>query len=203
MNTFRELEPIELWSAQVRSGDERLLTDSIAEVATATGFTFFGFFIMNGLVNQTEFHFTRYPRRKYGIVSIERCNEILKILFENLIQKDSTAQVSIDKLIAPYQIRIILGLLEGYDKDEKVHTAEEVSTYLGSTSEVSQAKVYTRGLQRFYTEPAVMLRTDTNGLDSIYKLATDFNQERFTVENFAAGFSHVVETHHVKHADLN
>ncbi|HYD34994.1 MAG TPA: hypothetical protein VD999_02915 [Vitreimonas sp.] len=126
---------------------------------------------------------------------------MLNILFDHLVKRDSSTQVELDRLNEVYPVRVILGLLEGYDKDEKVHTVEEVSTQLGHLVKVTSATVYTQGKNSFYTEPAALLQTDHEGLGAIYQQALAFNQERFTVENFAKGLSYVVETRHAKNPD--
>ncbi len=202
MNNFRELAPIELWSAKVASFlDKKTFAETLAQVAEKEEFTFFGYFVVNGFSRfPTNYHFTRYPRRKYGIASIKKCNEVLSKLFDAVTSKDHQAEASLEELTN--QARVILGLLEGYKQENLLHNVGEVKAFLGSCKyQVRPAEIYTKGPNRFYSEAAAVILANPKNLEAIYRLAYQFKQERFTVENFPRHLSNVVETPYTQTPD--
>lgn len=201
---FRELESTELWSAHVTTSlDKRQVADLLQQVATQEEFTFFGFFILQEMRNYspTEYHFTRYPRRKYGIPSIEQCNEILEKLTTTLHRHDSRVMTKIDVLSYLYEYRVVLGLLEGYEQQHVTHSVEEVQDTLGLAVNVQEVTIHTVGPHQTYTESAAIIRVKKPTLSQVYILADEYKQERFTVEDFSNRTAYVVETRHAKEPD--
>lgn len=172
---------------------------TLAEVATELDFTFFGFFVLNGLA--VEYHFTRYPRRKYGLQPIEKCEAVLQKVSDLLMKKDKSVSVAVEQIPSPYKTRVILGLQEGYSEGNEVHSLNEVREALDLSVSCLGVQIYTLSSMRQYTEPAAMILDTSDDVQEIYALAAAFMQERFTVENFISQQAYVVETPHAKHPD--
>lgn len=205
MGSFRELAPIELWSAKINLAvPQDYFTPLLAEVAHDQQFTFFGFFIINALTAEpTAYHFTRYPREKYGVRSLEDCQNALETLKNKMAQKNLPVSTEIEtrKSIAPYTTRVVMGLVEGYGAEQSQHDPDLISLILDKTRDIAPAQIHTVGPERFYTEPAIRILAGAGSLKDIYVLALATRQERFTVERFRTKKSRVVETKHAKQPD--
>jgi hypothetical protein len=202
---FRELGAIQLWSTCVIVESEKSsFIELLHQVACEKTFTFFGFFLLNSLSETTlEYHFTRYPRQKHGIRSIEECKDVKDALFTLMDQGDRSTYFEEENVnhIAPFEYRVILGLLEGYDKDNVQHSLQEVKANLGDKYGVKPAEIYSVGPDYKHTEPAVAVYGGWRSLSKVYQVAEKLGQERFTVENFLGQYSYVVETPRVRHPD--
>lgn len=187
---FREMEPITLWSSRLAlQVPYSEFKDTLIRVAQNTKQRYTGFITKNEEGGVTSFTRARYPRRKYGVSSIAECETGMKALttkFGAIIQPDPTQG-----------IRVVLGLLEGYDTNAATHTIEEARQALPGV-QILPAEVLAIRLTderpSIYTEPVAVIDASTDDLDAIYKLGDSFRQERFTVENFENKSAYVVET---------
>jgi hypothetical protein len=197
---FRELQPIDHWSASLSLN---ALTDDdfdkhMKDAVIETGQNFLGFLI-------TEEHLyirTRYPRKKYGVPSVEECRTGTAVLARKL-GVEAREQI----ITGEPRFRVIIGLAEGYDKKNKIHSFEEVVNELGQGFKVRRGEVYSAGFlgndkYGVYREPAVIIEGDKPEIRRVYTLAEKFYQERFTVEDLETSKSYIVETKFCKNPDL-
>lgn len=203
---FRELTPVELWSGCIQTTvDAPLFAQVLHRVSQEQRFTFFGFLVANTVSSTgNEYHFTRYPRRKYGIATIEACQRALGRLGDLLSRYDTgvAAQVETEQLASTgVTARVLLGLVEGYGSENHQHALTEVVEHLGTEFAVRPAQIFTRGPEKMYQEPAALILAKELGLPAVYDLAYQFAQQRFTVERFDQGQAWVVETPHVTQPD--
>ena len=189
---YRELAPVEHWSASLSLSeiDEDLFKRSVEETVVETGQSFIGFKVLE----TNEYVRTRYPRRRYGVPSLEECRESMDRLTAKL-EVVSKEQRKIDEP----RFRVVIGLIEGYGEQNKTHTKKEVVEQLGEDFLVQSGEIYSVSPQDdnqtyTYTEPAVIIEGDLSKLKQVYELANQFQQERFTVENLQEAKSFVVET---------
>ncbi|MFA6252683.1 MAG: hypothetical protein WCV69_00215 [Patescibacteria group bacterium] len=196
---FRELKPIDHWSTSmpldaIPDGD---FDNKMRETVTETGQNFLGFKI----TEKTLYIRTRYPRKKYGVPSIEECRASTDVLAKKLGIETSEQQ----KVEEP-RFRIVLGLLEGYGKDNKIHTIEEVKSELGGEFDLCEGEIYSAGFlyndeYTVYREPVVIIEGDKSKINKVYALAEKFCQERFTVDDLEDSKSYTVETKYCKNPD--
>lgn len=196
--TFREMEPIELWSAKLTfTMPYADFEQKVSTIAQRVGQGFTGFISTDDDGNVTSFTSTRYPRKKYGIASLEDCQLKTSALSEEL---GATLQVEEHN----DSIRVVLGLLEGYDSEAPTHDVDEIHQEL-SEARVTPAQVFAVRLNEdgtsVYTEPVAVIETSAHSLNNIYQLADRFKQERFTVEDFNNQTAHVVETRYCSEPD--
>jgi len=189
--TFRETEAIALWSAyltlEVSYEDFEKMT---VQVAQDNGQSYSGFITKDNRRLVTSFTRTRYPRAKYGIVSIQECEEGMQVLasafgttFELDVQHDG--------------FRVVMGLQEGYDVGAPVHAVDEVCLdFPGAVAFPAEvfAVRQTKSGTSVYTEPVAVIKASTECMPDAYMLGDRLKQERFTIEDFGRGISYVVET---------
>lgn len=188
---FRELRPEEFWggSVHVKGVNDQDFGKTMSETAMELDFTFSGYRTPK-TAEEFEYHFSRYPRRKFGPVApIEKYKDALTKLSTRL---NSRAQQ--DQRTETQVFRIVLGLQEGYDKEAVVHTIEEVRQELGETTSLAPVEIYSVGTWGKYNEPAVVIECDQTNLAKVYVLAEKFHQARFAVEDLHNNQSHIVET---------
>lgn len=190
--TFTESTPIELWSAELTGTEayshfERVVCD----VAENNGQAYSGYIVRDEDLVVRSFTRTRYPRKKYGIIPAAECQDGMNDLANALswtLQPDAQRA----------GVRVVLGLLEGYDAASQTHSMSEVSTILGNAVVATEATVFavrqsSAGVL-VYTEPVAVVRGEASALPAIYHLADAFKQERFTVENFDTQTAYLLET---------
>lgn len=188
--SFRETEPISLWSA--RLGLKLPYADferTIRRVAAYNNQRYTGFIAKDIDGDVTSFTGTRYPRKKYGVATIDECRAGMLELansFGSELQRDQATG-----------FRVVMGLIEGYDNEAAIHTVEEVQRDLLS-ARVSSAEVFAIRLQggavSVYTEPVAVIEGPLNLIKDVYLLGDRLRQERFTIEDFDDQVSYVVET---------
>ncbi len=205
-NQFRELAPVELWSGCIQTTvDAPLFAQVLHRVSQEQRFTFFGFLVAKAASDAgSEYHFTHYPRRKYGLATVEACRRALGRLGDLLSRYDTgvMAQVETEQLASTgVTARVLLGLVEGYGSENHQHALTEVVEHLGTEFAVRPAQIFTRGPEKMYQEPAALILAKELGLPAVYDLAYQFAQQRFTVERFDQGQAWVVETPHVTQPD--
>jgi len=183
---FRELAPEQFWRGSVdlqKIGDEDLST-ALSEIASGLQFTY------SGYRGDSKYHFSRYPRRKFGPVApVEQYQTALRKLGDRLrtpIKEEAKSEQPV--------VRVLLGLQEGYNKETKLHTAQEVEIELGHDITIKPVEIYSVGPWGKYQEPAVVVECDPTDLQKIYDLAEKFHQARFAVEDLHAGTARMVET---------
>lgn len=196
---FRELRPEEFWggSVHVKGTNDQDFGKITSETSTELDFTFSGYRSPQ-TAEEFEYHFSRYPRRKFGPVApIEKYRDALAKLSTRL-----NTRAEEDKRTETPVFRIVLGLQEGYDKEAIVHTTEEVKQELGEEIGLTPVEIYSVGAWGKYTEPAVVLECDNANLAKIYALAEKFHQARFAVEDLHNNQSHIVETKYCSDPDI-
>ena len=189
---FTQLAPVELWSGRlVGAAPYPVFEQAVVDAAVATGSRYTGFIETDGAEVVRAFTRTRYPRRKYGILAVETCIAQTK-------QLAAALRFGLEPEQQTNGFRVLLGLVEGYDKRSPTHTADEVQNILGPSVTATPASVFAvapKGYETVvYTEPAAVIRGELGELPAVFALAEAFKQERFTVENFDAGLAHIVET---------
>ena len=188
---FRELRPEEFWggAVSIKEMGQEDFQRVMSETAIALGFTYSGYRVPKSL-EEFEYHFSRYPRRKFGPVApVEQYRQALATLGEKLksgMREDTRNERPI--------LRIVLGLQEGYEKETTLHTPQEIEQELGKDISITPVNIYSTGPWGSYEEPAVVIECDPTHLGQVYALAEKFNQARFAVEDLQAGQSHMVET---------
>lgn len=195
---FRELCPEELWggSVHVKGTSDQDFEIIMSETATELDFTLSGYRTPK-TAEEFEYHFSRYPRRKFGPVApIEKYRDALTRLSGKL-----NTEAKEDQKVERPIFRIVLGLQEGYDKEARVHTIEEVKQELGEEVNLMSVEIYSVGAWGKYTEPAVVLECDNVNLVKVYALAEKFHQARFAVEDLHNNQSHIVETKYCSDPD--
>jgi len=197
---FRELTPIEHWSASISLDgvSQREFDCALNYVILCTGQNFLGFIDRE----RNMYIRSRYPRKKYGIPSIEECRESMSLL-GNVLHKTVTEKKERDKLC----FRIVLGLVEGYGEQNTCHSIDLVRNSLPSSLNIRKGKIYSAGFlynsdYAVYKEPAAIIEGPCDAIMSVYRLAVELNQERFTVDEFFSFVSFTVETRHCRHPDL-
>jgi hypothetical protein len=189
---FRELEPVDHWSASVPL--EGIADDDfdkqVKNAVVQSRQNFFGF----RATDENLYFRTRYPRRKYGIYPIEE----MKMSTDLLSQKLGVQATEQTKVEEP-RFRVVIGLVEGYDKKNKTHTLEEVAQELGGEFNVRSGEIYTvkfleDDASAPYKEPAAIVEGDMADIQKVYELAEKFHQERFTIEDLHDSKAFVVET---------
>lgn len=198
MPHFKEMEPIELWSATI---DLDVPYDIFAAIvkhnAIVTGTSFAGFITRNEDGTIQSFTRTRYPRKKYGINPVEQYEPSTLLITRELGGKYKLSDQQLG-------FRVVLGLLEGYDPLSPQHSVDEV-TYKLPWADVQPAEVFSvrpdGGDASIYTEPVAIVTGDIRYVKDVYMLADTFKQERFTVEDFDQHIAYVVETRHCKQPD--
>lgn len=150
-----------------------------------------GFFTRDSDNRVLSFTSTRYPRAKYGIPSAEACDTAMSNLSEIL----GYTYVRDDAIDG--DLRIVLGLVEGYDDMSPTHTINEIHT-IAPQLRVIPAEVFaimnTESGISIYTEPVAVIEVSSDQIDSVYSIAHAFRQERFAVEDFTHKAAHMVET---------
>ena len=195
---FRELPSEQLWTATtiLEGVSQQQFAEILKDIYQRTGFNFFGFFVEKK-DKSVEYHFSRYPRHKYGIPTLEQCQAAADELKKGLEISNSANTVRVDDFVDDKQkgieFRVLLGLLEGYDKDQIIHNKDEVAEIIGSSVGLQSATIYSVGKNGEYTEPAVWIKGKKDDLPKVYEIANSFKQERFTIENLAEEKAHVVE----------
>ncbi len=188
---FSYLKPVPLWSGRMALDCEMSeFRDAAIEVSREGGQLLTGF-VESKEGKLTSFTRTRYPRPRYGIPSLAECT----IGMDALAEKLGTLWHTEDEQRG---VRVVLGLIEGYDPASPVHTASEIAERLPSLT-ITPAEVFAvRNAETalIYTEPVAVLNFSTLFLRSVFSLADRFKQERFTVEDFNKKQSYVVETSH-------
>lgn len=195
---FRELRPEEFWggSVEVKGTNDQNFGKIMSETATELDFTFSGYRTPK-TATEFEYHFSRYPRRKFGPVApIDKYRDALVKLSGKL-----NTQAKEDQRAERPIFRIVLGLQEGYDKEARVHTIEEVKQELGEEVSLMSVEIYSVGAWGKYTEPAVVIECDPANLAKVYALAEKFHQARFAVEDLHNNQSHIVETKYCSDPD--
>ncbi len=188
---FRETEPIKLWSACIGLFlPYKNFETTVSSIARTNSQRYTGFITKDSEGNVTSFTRTRYPRRKYGVASIEECEAGMRALaatFNTATEPDPQTS----------GFRVVLGLKEGYDDEAPIHTLEEIKRELiglnATPAEVFAVRWSDEGVS-VYTEPVAIVEGTLNLVDRVYAAADTFKQERFTVENFDQGLAYVVET---------
>jgi len=170
-----------------------------------------------------EYTRTRYPRKKYWILTIEeikKSTDILKKIVEekrfsymkNLLKSWNTlinkARSWLDNLVneKKYNFRVVLWLLEWYDMIYNMHSIEEVLLELWDDFKIQRWEIlswsYTKPTtQSIYYEPAAIIEWDIKNIEKIFNLAFKFHQERFTVEDYSQKKAYTVETEFCKNPD--
>jgi len=201
---FRNLEPIRLWSGKLRPDiDLADFRRSVGALSAELNESFSGFITQDNEGRVRTFTRTRYPRKKYGIPEIEQITASTDTLAKKL-GREVTDETRVPKEI----FRVVLGLLEGYDKSSDLHTIEEVRERLGGTSlramlaEVFAVRPNMVGSSDIYIEPCAVITGRSKEVETVYDLADIFRQQRFTVEDFSERAAWVVETPHCSTPDL-
>ena len=187
---FRETEPVALWSARIALQlPYTEFEQTVSRAAQKNGQRYTGFITKDG-GTVTSFTRTRYPRKKYGVASIEECQEGMAALADEF---GSTLQPE------PQQggFRVVLGLQEGYDNQAPIHSVDEVQHEL-PTAKITPAEVFavrhTEDGTSVYTEPVAVIEAPIELIGDVYGIGDRFRQERFTIEDFEQGIAYVVET---------
>lgn len=195
---FRRLEPVELWSKQIKP-EVRL--HQFIKIALAKAQQnqqrYIGFTATNesGIVH--SFTRSRYPRAKYGIATVSECQSGMQVLADNFgVPVESDPQQS--------GFRVVLGLLEDYRR-RRPHTTAEVIDALDSSYDITATSTFVASATPLgpllYEAPAVIIRSSVSNLSAVFKLAEQFGQERFVVEDFDLSQAWMVETPHCKEPD--
>lgn len=196
---FRETEPVELWSATMplpptpfEVFQSRVLRLAGLNRERYTGFVHLD---MDGFV--TDFTRTRYPRRKYGVPTVNACVMGMWALADEF---DST----VAREEQHGGLRVVMGLKEGYAADAPVHSVADVM-YRMPEAQVEAASVFavrlTDGGASAYSEPVAVVRTGVNARFDLYRLGDDLKQERFSIEDFDAHQAYMVETRYCTEPD--
>lgn len=194
---FRELPPQEFWAGSIslEDIDFEKFEQAIKQSCEETNQNFTGYLSKDPLTNKyTNYTRTRYPRKKYGEFSTLECQEGIGQLAAHL----GVNYTEVEKTEEPKFV-IVLGLLEGYDKQNKLHTIDEVRKILGDNFLLTPGEVYSAGnlysdQYAVYREPAVIIEGNKNNIQQVYNLAHHFKQNRFCVEDLQDRTSHTVET---------
>lgn len=193
---FRELKPVELWGGNIALGkedpDKEALKSAIKTSVQERKQNCFGYFVY-GAEDRTYYHMSRYPRRKYGPMPDEGA---LRGLMQDISSKLG-AEAAEEQNTGEPTFRIVLGLEEGYGTS-KFHTLEEVRAILGDGFKLTSAEIFTARPgdkePTTYQEIAVMIEGDVVDVEKVYRLAEQFKQERFAVENKQTRSAKIVET---------
>ena len=195
---MRETDTVELWSSTLPVhkpySDFELAVRALVQ-QTQQRVT--GFLTRDADSTVASFTRTRYPRKKYGVATLERCQADMQALSEAFGTTATTDAQHVG-------FRVVLGLVEGYNKDAPVHTVEEVQQALPNVSAVLAEVFAVRCLEGqicVYTEPVAVLSGPTDCLPGVYTLADKLRQERFTVEDFDRQLTFCVETQHCTEPD--
>ena len=188
---FTELESIPLWSATTPVNLSCADFEQAMRHAVEDGTQSYTGFFTRDLDTVLNFTSTRYPRAKYGIPSTEACNTAMSNLSE-ILGHGHVRNNTING-----DIRILIGLVEGYNDTLPTHTIDEIhaiAPQLGITPAEVFAIMNTESGISIYTEPVAVIEASLDQIDVIYSIAHAFRQERFAVENFTQRIVYVVET---------
>lgn len=196
---YKESEPIELWSATMPLPHIpfEVFRSTVVNLTRLNGERYTGFIHrdMDGFV--TDFTRTRYPRKKYGVTTVAECVAGMWAMadaFDSMVVHDAKQ----------HGIRVVMGLLEGYEEDAPRHSVAEVLHALPDASAEAADVFAVRRAESgvwVYTEPVAVISADSNALHDIYRLGDELRQERFTIEDFDVGKAYMVETRHCTEPD--
>ncbi len=195
---FRETQPADLWSARLTLrlpyADFKHITSRTAQ---NNGQSYTGFITKDDNGNVTSFTRTRYPRKKYGIASIEACQAGMVTLANEL-----NAIMKPDPQTKDF--RVALGLFEGYGDQNPQHSPNEVQQLLPWAS-ILPAEIFALRFHEettsIYSEPVAIISGPSDRVAQMYSVAENLKQERFTVEDFDKRLAYVVETRFCKEPD--
>lgn len=195
---YRETEPIALWSGLIRMNiNPRAFEQTVCRAAAVNEQRYTGYITKDENGNVTSFTRTRYPRKKYGVSSIDECMSGMVSLASNL---------GTELLPDPRRngFRVVFGLVEGYETDAPIHSIEEVQSALSDCA-VSPAEVFvvwpSDDKTPIYREPVAIIDGHLESIKKVYDLADKMKQERITIEDFEHGVAYVVETRHCTEPD--
>jgi len=192
VGNYRSTDAVELWSSRLSGNFTRPELEHAIKVAVVNDRQHYTGFVSaptNG--HEISYTRTRYPRKKYGITPIVDCELGMAKLADMV-----NGEIQSEKQVSGF--RVVLGLIEGYDKEAPKHTISEIVAKLGEGALIESADVlairFAQDRISTYTEPVVVIRGSQSELPRIYELADEFKQERFTVEDFDAQKAWVIET---------
>ena len=163
------------------------------DLSKKSDFGFTGYFTNN----ETVYHLTRYPRKKYGStapIETYRCKlQELENKFGVVIEEENILKLP--------RFRAILGLRVGYEKGQNDFTIDKVKKELGRNFIVNQAEICTVRKGNCYTEDAVIIESDLINIFQVYLLAEKLLPERLSVEDFSDNIVYMVEAKHCKEPD--
>ncbi|MCL5093950.1 MAG: hypothetical protein M1355_02370 [Patescibacteria group bacterium] len=198
---FRELKPAPIWGGNILIDrkDIEPLKEAIKEVVQVTKINCFGYFLFGK--EETYYHISRYPRRKYSQLPDDQ--ELEYLLKE--ISKRVDKRREVEPLSPGERFRILTCPREGYSGD-KVHSIQEAREKLGEGIILTPAEIFTVRYEGegslIFNEEAFVVEGELKDLSKAYSLAEQFKQERFSVENFRTLNTRVVETKYCTAPDI-
>jgi len=191
---FRELEKIQRWAGVLSTKfDLESLEKALKDYVGDSSLKLFGY--LQSTKDGTEYHFNRYPRKKYAPIPT---SEELDAVLADMAKLGETRTDNLRTEAA--RVKTLLALGEGYN-GTIFHTPEEAIAILGEDFDVSPVKIFSVNENGVYEADAITIEGNRAGLQNIYELADKFKQHRFTVEDLQNGTINLVETRWCKDPD--
>ncbi len=198
--SFRKLEPIDHWSGyvEVSNLNKGKFEKILQEVAKDVNIRISGWKIDDKNSDDFTYYICRHQRKKYGSVPPpEKYEEAIKKLAEK-----TGSKYVVENCDDKTGFRVLFGLRKGYDQASGDHDFNEVIKDLKEKEGFVNTKATILAAKpngEIYTENAVLITGDLSKIDKIYSLADEYNQERFTIEDFSNQLNPItysIETRH-------
>ncbi|KKT78623.1 MAG: hypothetical protein UW73_C0001G0070 [Microgenomates group bacterium GW2011_GWB1_44_8] len=190
---FRKLKPAKWWGSVLEVAiSKRELEDAVKKASIKENITYNGY-LTHQKNDLLHYYFSQYPRRKFESISVASRLEKALVTLTRLSGGKSYIETRSKEPI----FRVVLGLRQGYKKENSLHTVSEIANELdqvGSKVSISEAQILTIGPWGKYTEPAAVIEGNLQHLDNVYLLEEKFRQSRFVVNDLHREICYLVET---------
>lgn len=185
---FRELEKIQRWAGVLSTElDQESLEQALRDYIGDSTLKLFGY--IESAEAGSDYHFNRYPRKKYAPIPTPQ--ELQAVLADLGNKLGHTREDN--KPTEQPRVKTLLALGEGYGATV-FHTPEEAAIILGVEFDTEPVTIFSVNRDGVYSADAVIIEGDRSQLQRIYDLADRFKQHRFTIEDLQEGTINLVET---------
>lgn len=187
-------DSVELWSWKIDLWwiDDEVFSQAVESVVLSTQQNFLGFLSCDNWVK--TYTRTKYPREKYWIYKDKEYKDSTRLLGERLWK----TLVEETRWNVATRFRTILGLREWYERDNQIHSIQEVKSILWEELLYTPWWIYSvilnKGIPLLYTEPVVIINSQNIDIERLVYWAKGLYQQRFTVEDFENRKAFTVET---------
>lgn len=185
---------VELWSWKIDLWwiDDEVFSQAVESVVLSTQQNFLGFLSCDNWVK--IYTRTKYPREKYWIYKDKEYKDSTRLLGERLWK----TLIEETRWNVATRFRTILGLREWYERDNQIHSIQEVKSILWEELIYTPWWIYSvilnKGIPLLYTEPVVIINSQNIDIERLVYWAEKLHQQRFTIEDFENRKAFTIET---------